>query len=100
MRQKIWLEFWLWTLLFSFFGCAPTQKEPSLSPDLPKVELAEPVNGVQFEGQGIWIQPGESAIYCEIFRLDGSIEDGKTIAAWHLVRARFGDRLGEGGIRP
>lgn len=27
--------------------------------------------------------------------LDGRLEDGKSIAAWHLVRARYGDRLVE-----
>ena len=31
---------------------------------------------------------------------DGAIEDGKTIAAWHLARARFGDRLVAKGGRP
>ena len=31
---------------------------------------------------------------------DGVIDDGKTIAAWHLARARFGDRLVPKAVRP
>lgn len=29
--------------------------------------------------------------------LDGTLDDGKSIAAWHLVRARFADRFAEAG---
>ena len=75
MRQNFGVEFWLLTLLSGLFGCAPAQNETPLSPDLPKVELSLPANGVQFEGQGLWVQPGASSVFCEVFLLDGVLTD-------------------------
>jgi hypothetical protein len=57
------------------FGCADPASGPAQVDELPVVELDPPENGFQIMTDGMWIQPGESIVHCEVFRLDGDIND-------------------------
>jgi len=57
------------------FGCADPASGPAQVDELPVVELDPPENGFQITTDGMWIQPGESVVYCEYQRVGGDIND-------------------------
>jgi len=58
-----------------FASCSDGVESSADASELPAIELELPDNGFQIMVEGMWVQPGESQVFCEYVRIDGDIND-------------------------